>query len=481
MIEIILPAMGEGIIEAEITRWLVAEGRHVQADEPLVEVATDKVDSEITSPGIGILHKILLKEGDTAKVGQVLALIGEPDEKGMAEDPSVDEPPEAESLKPADRPEDESLLETEDSMDSAGESEAESASDGEERHEPAFEQDTVGMTYKKVAFLSPLVRRIAVENGISPEEIESIPGSGAGDRITRADITDYLARRPERSDYATRETTHHPGKGKTAGSGRDTDSHFGKDPATPGKPLSREQIYGSGPHTIEEMDRMRRLIADHMVYSMQTAPHVTSFVESDVTEMIRWRERLRDDFQEKYGQKLTLTTLILEAVIKALKEYPGINVSVDGNRIIVKHDINIGMAAALPDGNLIVPVIRNADKLNLGALAARVNDLAGRARENRLKPAEIQGGTFTVTNMGQFGNIAGTPIINQPQAAILAVGAVVKKPAVVETSGGDGIGIRHMMILSLAYDHRVIDGALGGSFLKAVGDKLQNYDPSRIL
>jgi 2-oxoglutarate dehydrogenase E2 component (dihydrolipoamide succinyltransferase) len=474
MIEIILPAMGEGIIEAEITRWLVPEGRHVEADEPLVEVATDKVDSEIPSPGSGTLQKILLKEGDTAKVGQVLALIAESAIPGTREAESLAEPDD--SLKPAGRlPETEADVKKEDPQLSVGGPKAGSVSDGEKQPGSAAEQDSGGMTYRRVAFLSPLVRRIAVENGISPEEIENIPGSGTGDRITRADITDYLARRPEPSEQALKGTAGHIRAANADG------DEPGKDPVTPGKILSREQIYGSGPHTVEEMDRMRRLIADHMVYSMQTAPHVTSFVESDVTEMIRWRERFRDDFQEKYGQKLTLTTLILEAVIKALKEYPRINVSVDGNRIIVKHGIHIGMATALPDGNLIVPVIHDADKLNLGGLAARVNDLAGRARENSLKPAEIQGGTFTVTNMGQFGNIAGTPIINQPQVAILAVGAVVKKPAVVETSEGDGIGIRHMMILSLAYDHRVVDGALGGSFLKAVGDHLQNYNPSRAL
>jgi 2-oxoglutarate dehydrogenase E2 component (dihydrolipoamide succinyltransferase) len=229
------------------------------------------------------------------------------------------------------------------------------------------------------------------------------------------------------------------------------------------------------------MDRMRKLIADHMVHSSRVAPHVTSFVETDVTEMILWRNRVKDDFLKSYQQKLTITTLILEAVIRALKDHPQINVSVDGYNIIHKHDINLGMAAALPDGNLIVPVIHEADKLNLPGLAARVNDLADRARTNKLQPSEIQGGTFTVTNMGQFGNIAGTPIINQPQVAILAVGAIVKKPAVVETPDGDSIGIRHMLILSLAYDHRVVDGALGGTFLKTIGDYLRNFDPERVI
>ena len=470
MIEIVLPHMGEGIIEADITRWLVREGAHVEAEEPLVEVATDKVDSEIPSPGSGILHKIMLKEGDTAKVGQVLALIAEQDEKVAEPDAAGAEPSDVEY------------------------------SDVEPSHQESTKVQSPpppDLTYPKTAFLSPVVRKIAVENGLSPAEIEGIQGSGAGGRITRTDMLEYLAGMqvsgsPEPHGAKT-------GGTETAGTGTagTKAGETARDGHEPGGPqagtgnlhetggsqaiLSREQIYGNGPHTVEEMDRMRKLIADHMVYSMQTSPHVTSFVESDVTEMIRWRERVRNEFQDKYNQKLTVTTLILEAVIRALKEYPRINVSVDANRIILKHGIHLGMAAALPDGNLIVPVIHDADKLNLGGLAARVNDLAGRARENKLKPAEIQGGTFTVTNLGQFGNITGTPIINQPQAAILAVGAIVKKPAVVETPKGDSIGIRHMMILSLAYDHRVIDGALGGSFLKSIGDHLQNSDPARTI
>jgi 2-oxoglutarate dehydrogenase E2 component (dihydrolipoamide succinyltransferase) len=295
-----------------------------------------------------------------------------------------------------------------------------------------------------------------------------IKGSGAGGRKTREDVQTYLAGKL-------------PAKQEVAPAGNNTGKEdIGPEIKDPQKQvISSEQIYGGGPSTVEEMDRMRKLIADHMVYSQQVAPHVNSFVESDVTELVQWRSRVKDNFQEKYNQKLTITTLILEAVIKALKEQPRINVSVDGYKIIRKHHINLGMAAAQPDGNLIVPVIHNADSLNLAGLAGKVNDLAERARMNRLLPAEIQGGTFTVTNMGQFGNIAGTPIINQPQVAILAIGAIVKKPAVVETPEGDTIGIRQILVLSLAYDHRVVDGALGGMFLKSIGDHLQGFNPDR--
>ena len=318
----------------------------------------------------------------------------------------------------------------------------------------------------RFAFLSPVIRKMARDHDVSPGEMELVSGTGLGGRITRADLLAYLENRePENNDMNA--PPERPVPGKTA-------IHRETTPVitagTKGNLISREQIYGSGESSIEEMDRMRKLIADHMVYSKQTAPHVTSFVESDVTGMISWRKRVKEEFLEKYNQKLTITTLILEAVAKTLKEFPGINVSLDGYNIIRKSSINIGMATALPGGNLIVPVIRDADQMNLAGLAAAVNDLADRARTNKLLPAEIQGGTFTVTNLGNFGNIAGTPVINQPEVAILAVGAIQKKPAVVETPQGEAVGIRHMMILSMAYDHRIVDGALGGSFLKSVGN-----------
>jgi len=437
-IEIILPAMGEGIIEAEITRWLVREGDKVEVDTPVVEVATDKVDSEIPSPGTGIIKKILSVEGDVPKVGQVIALLSTGTE-------SEGEFPENLNQEDAEIP----------TADDAGQKQEKKAATKQ-----VFE--TRNLSY--YAFLSPVIRKMARDHNVSPTELEMVRGTGLGGRITRADLLAYLENRE-------------PVVPEPASIPRKTSS--GKNAGTKNNVISREQIYGPGESTIEEMDRMRKLIADHMVYSMQTAPHVTSFVESDVTGMIIWRNRVKDKFLQKYNQKLTITTLILEAVAKTLKEFPGINVSLDDYHIIRKSSINIGMATALPDGNLIVPVIRNADQMNLAGLAAAVNDLAGRARSNKLRPAEIQGGTFTVTNLGNFGNIAGTPVINQPEVAILAVGAIRKKPAVVETPRGDAIGIRQIMILSMAYDHRIVDGALGGSFLKSIGNTLQDFDPER--
>ena len=437
-IEIILPAMGEGIIEAEITRWLVREGDRVEVDTPVVEVATDKVDSEIPSPGTGIIQKILSFEGDVPKVGQVIALISTGTE-------SEGESPENMNREDAEIP----------AAEDAGQQQEKKAA-----AKQVFE--TKNLSY--YAFLSPVIRKMARDHNVSPTELEMVQGTGLRGRITRADLLAYL----ENREPVVHEPTSIP---------RETTS--GKNAGTKNNVISREQIYGSGESTVEEMDRMRKLIADHVVYSMQTAPHVTSFVESDVTGMIIWRNRVKDKFLQKYNQKLTITTLILEAVAKTLKEFPGINVSIDDYHIIRKSSINIGMATALPDGNLIVPVIRDADQMNLAGLAAAVNDLANRARSNKLRPAEIQGGTFTVTNLGNFGNIAGTPVINQPEVAILAVGAIRKKPSVVETPQGDAIGIRQMMILSMAYDHRIVDGALGGSFLKSIGNTLQDFDPER--
>ena len=457
-IEIILPAMGEGIIEAEITRWLVREGDSVEIDTPLVEVATDKVDSEIPSPESGILQKILSVEGDIPKVGQVIALIstGTPDT----------------GTSPA------AGNEEDDPATTAGEKRV----GGPDK--PAREPDLLPKNARPVletrnlshyAFLSPVIRKMAKDNDIGPMELENVRGTGLGGRITRADLLAYVeSKESAKTDRGPRPDSPGPEPGK--------DAMKTAPPAVPvrqGSMVSREQLYGPGESTVEEMDRMRKLIADHMVYSKHTAPHVTSFVESDVSGMISWRERVKDEFLRKYGQKLTITALILETVARSLKQYPGINVSLDGYQIIRKSSINIGMATALPNGNLIVPVIPHTDRLNLPGLAAAVNDLATRARANRLQPEEIQGGTFTVTNLGNFGNIAGTPVINQPQVAILAAGAIHKKPAVVETARGEGIGIRHMMILSLAYDHRIVDGALGGTFLRSIGDMLQEFDTQR--
>ena len=448
-IEIILPAMGEGIIEAEITRWLVREGDKVEIDTPVVEVATDKVDSEISSPGTGILQKILSVEGDVPKVGQVIALISTGTE-------SVGESPEDLNREDAEIPVAEYTRQ-------------------EQEKKAAINQVFETRNLSKYAFLSPVIRKIAKDHSVSPTELEMVNGTGLGGRITRTDLLVYLENRePQNKDITSPEETVVPEPTSIP-----LETTSGENTGTKNNVISREQIYGSGESSVEEMDRMRKLIADHMVYSKQTAPHVTSFVESDVTGMMSWRERVKAEFLQKYNQKLTITTLILEAVARTLKEFPGINVSLDGYHIIRKSSINIGMATALPGGNLIVPVIRDADQMNLAGLAAAVNDLADRARSNKLRPAEIQGGTFTVTNLGNFGNIAGTPVINQPEVAILAVGAIQKKPAVVETPQGDAIGIRQMMILSMAYDHRIVDGALGGSFLKSIGNTLQDFDLER--
>jgi len=430
MIEIPLPSMGEGIIEAEITRWLVSEGDRVNINDPLVEVATDKVDSEVASPASGILHKILLEEGDVPKVGQVLAMI-RTDEEVDIDDPKglVRSPYSAEPDREIDKI-------------------------------PNSTFQTPNSTFQtpnsKFLFLSPQVKKTIREFQLSHTEVTSIQGTGKNGRITMRDLMNYLPHR--KKGYPEEEPV----------------KQVDEDPV-----ISREVIYGGQDNEVIEMDRMRRLIADHMVYSAKVSPHVTSFVEVDVTNLVSWREQVKAAWQEKYDQKLTYTPLLIEAVVKAIEQFPGINVSLDGYKIIQKKQVNIGIAAALPSGNLIVPVIRDANKKNLVALATTVNDLAKRARENKLKPTDIQGSTFSITNLGQFGNISGTPIINQPEVAILAVGAIMKKPAVVETPDGDAIGIRNIVILSLSYDHRVVDGALGGSFLKRIGDHLENADIKR--
>jgi len=424
-VQIILPAMGEGIIEAEITRWLVSEGQSVEADQPIVEVATDKVDSEIPAPENGKLHKILVSEGEVPKTGQVLAILSTGNDAAGTEGESDSEEPVEKASKP------EAVI-VRGPQTSTG-------------HTASYDNHLAD-----ISFLSPVVRKMAREHRLDPEEIAGIQGSGVAGRITRSDIEGYL---------------------------RSREKHAAESPEI--TEMEPPHAMDTGEDTRVPFDRMRQKIAEHMVYSKRVAPHVSSFVEADVTEMVDWRNRSKDAFLHKYAQKLTLTTLIMEAVARALSEFPDINVSVEGNSIIHKKKLNIGMATALPDGNLIVPVIKEADKLNLVGLAGKVNDLAARARSNDLKPEEIQGGTFTVTNLGGFGNIAGTPIINQPESAILAVGSLRKIPAVVDTPEGDAIGIRQMIILTLSYDHRVVDGALGGSFLRRIGDHLQNFDGER--
>ncbi len=446
MIQLIMPKMGESVAEATILKWLKKEGDKIEMDEPVLEIATDKVDSEVPSPSAGILSKRMFEEGQVVKVGQVIAMIAAEGESASAESPKIQTPTPAAMPAPA--------------PSTNGKAQLQQAPVATMSAEPLAKTSSTGKFY------SPLVRTIAKQEGVSMAELETIPGSGANSRVTKNDLLKHI------------ETKKSPG--------------YIAAPAQPSAPALQQAtspapayaapaVSASGNTEIIEMDRMRKLIADHMVMSKHTSPHVTSFVEADVTNLVQWREKMKSTFEKRDGEKLTFTPLFIEALIKAIKDFPMINCSVDGSKIILKKDINIGMAAALPSGNLIVPVIRNADRLNLLGLVKSVNDLANRARANKLSPDEIQGGTYTLTNVGTFGNVMGTPIINQPQVAIMATGAIRKKPAVIETPQGDAIGIRHFMFLSHSYDHRVVDGALGGSFVRRVADYLEQWDVNRMM
>lgn len=423
---IVLPAMGEGVIEATINKWLVEAGAQVKEDDPLVEVATDKVDSEIPAPMEGTLVEIVVKEGAIAKIGEIIAKI----ENNIA--PAVEE--SAKVLREVER-----IRATIEAVKT------------EKKEVTELSQQMKSRT-PSGKFISPLVRSIAAKEGISYSDLDAIQGSGMDGRITKDDIHALIDSRKEASASADAVIKKH-GDGKFV---RDTRS--------------------SGDEVVP-MDRIRKIIAEHMVLSKRTSPHVTSFIDADVTRLVNWRNANKDKFLAVEGQKLTLTPIFIDAVARALYEFPMINISVEGDNIIKKKNINIGMATALPDGNLIVPVIKNANEKNLTGIAKSVNDLADRARNNKLKPDEITGGTFTITNFGSYDNLAGTPIINQPQAAILGTGVVRKTPAVVETPDGDMIAIRQIMILSMSYDHRVIDGALAGRFLHRVKEILENYSP----
>ncbi len=441
-VEILLPAMGEGIIEATITKWLVEVGDKIEEGQSIVEVATDKVDSEIPSPEDGVIDKLLFDENDIPKIGDTIAIIntnGIDTEKGYTKNKEVIN----------DNKESEKIPKTEDPVTY--------------KTKISDQNIIIGSKTPGGKFLSPLVRKIAEEENLSLTEIDGLNGSGNTGRITKKDILSYIN---TRTNSGVQSPTQQQAQGDNSlQSERESR-------------ISNDQLY-NGKYEIVKMDRMRKLIAEHMVQSKQISPHVTSFIETDVTNLVNWRNKNKVKFLEKENTRLTFTPLFIEAVVKALKDFPMINVSVDGDKIIKKKNINIGVATALPSGNLIVPVIKDTDRLNLIGIADKVNDLASRARNNKLKPDEVQGGTFTITNFGTFGNTTGTPIINQPQVAILGVGAIIKKPAIIETETGDAIAIRHMMILSLAYDHRVIDGALGGMFLKRISDHLQNFDIKR--
>ncbi len=438
-IEILMPKMGESVTEATIIKWVKNEGDKVKADETIVEIATDKVDSEIPAPSDGVLVKKLCKEGDVVPVGKPIAMLST---GAMVEAAApVAATPAPEAKKAATPPP------------------AVKVAAVIENGEPLGRFSSTGKFY------SPLVRNIAKQEGISVVELENVQGSGKEGRVTKNDILAYL---PNRNNKATQVAqtvlVETPTQVRTNGA----------------MPQAKPLVVGPNDEVIE-MDRMRKLIAEHMVMSKHVSPHVTSFVEADVTNMVVWREKVKGSFEKREGEKVTFTPIFIEAVVKAIKDLPLINVSVDGTRIIRHKDINIGMAVALPTGNLIVPVIRTADQKNLLGLTKSVNDLAKRARINKLVPDETTGGTFTLTNVGSFGNVMGTPIINQPQVAILATGAIKKKPVVIETPQGDVIAIRHMMFLSLSYDHRVVDGALGGTFIRKVADYLEAFDINRTI
>ncbi len=424
-VELIMPKMGESIMEATILKWLKNVGDSIAIDEPVLEIATDKVDSEVPSTHAGKLAKILFQVNDVVPVGKVIAII-ETDASVVSNTTPLPSPRPQETIQPAVNVA-EATLKTVQPLSTGG------------------------------RFYSPLVLNIARGENISMAVLDTIPGTGEGGRVTKKDILNFVQ------------------QGGSKATAPDTEKPSVVPMETPAAPV----VSVSGNVEIIEMDRMRKLIADHMVMSKHTSPHVTSFVEADVTNLVLWRDRVKKDFEKREGEKITFTPLFIEAVVKALKDFPLVNSSLNGTQIIRKKDINIGMAAALPSGNLIVPVIKNADTRNLVGLTKEVNDLARRARAGQLKPNEIEGGTFTLTNVGTFGNLMGTPIINQPQVAILATGSIKKKPAVLETTQGDVIAIRHMMFLSLSYDHRIVDGALGGSFLRKIADYLESFDPRR--
>lgn len=457
--KLILPKMGESVSEATLTKWVKQVGDPIDEDDAVVEIATDKVDSEVPSPVVGVLKERLFEENQVVQVGEVIALI-EVDGDDAEVKEVVEQQQEIEST----------IEETteEHSSNSSIEnfSEIEASIPGVEQLPPTVEIPASESTESNISirFYSPLVRNIAQQEGLSQQELDRIPGTGSEGRVTKQDVFDYLQNRTgNHSVSSNTQSVHIPEKTVNSAS----------------QPV--QVVRSSNGDEIIEMDRMRRLIADHMVQSVHTSPHVFSVVEADVTNLVNWRNKIKDSYKKAEGENITFTPLIIEAIAKAIKDFPLVNVSVDGYNIIRKKNINIGMAAALPSGNLIVPVIKNVDQLSLSGISKSVNDLANRSRANKLKPDDTQGGTFTFTNIGAFGNIFGMPIINQPQAAILAVGSIKKKPAVLETEFGDVIAVRHMMYISMSYDHRVIDGALGGSFIRRVANYLEQWDVDRTI
>jgi 2-oxoglutarate dehydrogenase E2 component (dihydrolipoamide succinyltransferase) len=452
IVDLIMPKLGESIMEATILKWHKSTGDQVSMDETILDIATDKVDSEVPSTAEGIIEETLYQVNDVVPVGAVVARIKTMAAETQDSAPVQPAPVQSHQQQPAYQ------------------------SQPAQRQQPYNNSQSYKPTGNTNRFYSPLVLNIAASEGVSMHELETIPGSGNEGRVTKRDILQYVVDRKSAN-----------GERKPSSGVHDRDNEYSEvavinDPKTnydtPSSQSYKPPVY-SGNVEIIEMDRMRRMISRHMTESIRTSAHVTSFAEADVTNMVMWRDRVKKEFEKRENEKITFTPLFIEAIVRCIKKYPWLNSSVDGDRLIVKKDINIGMATALPTGNLIVPVIKNADQLNLVGLTRQVNRLALDARSNKLRPDDTADGTFTITNVGSFGSIMGTPIINQPQVAILAVGAIKKKPVVIETAQGDSIAIRQMMFLSMSYDHRVIDGALGSTFLNAVAKELENFDPAR--
>ena len=445
IVDLVMPKLGESIMEATVLKWHKKPGDAVQMDETILEIATDKVDSEVPSTAAGVIEEILFNVNDVVPIGTTIARI-----RTNAAEPVVSSPVVSAPLQEtANMPTQEAVV-------------VETISYQTSNLKPPTSNGSSNRFY------SPLVLNIAASEGVSMTELEAIPGTGNEGRVTKKDILQYVSERKSGGQKSEVRST-------------SSEMVIPLAKVQPDQSASNSQQITTYTGNVEviEMDRMRKLIADHMVRSKQTSPHVTSFTEADVTNLVQWRDKVKKEFEKREGTKITFTPLFIEAIVRCIKKFPLINCSLDGNNIIVKKDINIGMATALPSGNLIVPVIKNADQLNMVGLAKQVNNLADAARNGKLKADDTQGGTFTLTNVGTFGSLMGTPIINQPQVAIMAVGAIKKRPVVIETPAGDSIAIRHMMYLSMSYDHRIVDGSLGATFLTAVAKELENFNPER--
>ncbi len=464
-----MPKMGESIMEGTVLKWLKQVGDAIEQDESVLEVATDKVDTEVPAIQAGTLAEILVQEGQVVAVGAPIAVIET--EVGVSAAATVPSSP-ASPAQPAPA-----------SANGQAPAAVPYLPEPDDPQAPLVARATQGAGYQPGRFLSPLVLSIAREEGVSAADLEYLPGTGKENRVTKKDILDYVAAgKPSlRPDAAPAPSDAEPAPALKSAPAPQAPAA----PAPAAQPTASGQQTGSKPapsvsggQELIEMDRMRKMIAQRMVDSKRIAPHVTSFVEADVTELVNWRNKHKDVYKKREGENLTFTPIFIQAVARAIQDFPNINVSVDGDYIIKKKDINIGVAVALPSGNLIVPVIHRADQLNLNGLSKKVNDLANRARQNKLKPEDLEGGTYTLSNVGSFGNVMGTPIIMQPQVAIMAVGAIQKKPAVIETPQGDFIGVRQFMFLSHSYDHRVVDGSLGGMFVRKVADYLEQFDPN---